>query len=65
MPVVSVYASSKTAIEGFTGSLAFELEAFNSRQAGGVELLPRYALRGETLRQSPLITGERIHAHSS
>ncbi|HTU16132.1 MAG TPA: SDR family oxidoreductase [Solirubrobacterales bacterium] len=28
MPLVSVYAASKTAIEGFTGSLQFELEDF-------------------------------------
>jgi NAD(P)-dependent dehydrogenase (short-subunit alcohol dehydrogenase family) len=31
MPLVAVYTASKTAIEGFTGSLAFELEAFNVR----------------------------------
>ena len=29
MPMVAVYTASKTAIEGFTASLAFELEAFN------------------------------------
>ncbi len=29
MPLVAVYTASKTAIEGFTGSLAFELEPFN------------------------------------
>jgi NAD(P)-dependent dehydrogenase (short-subunit alcohol dehydrogenase family) len=29
MPLVAVYSASKTAIEGFTASLAFELEAFN------------------------------------
>ncbi len=29
MPLVAVYTASKTAIEGFTSSLAFELEAFN------------------------------------
>jgi NAD(P)-dependent dehydrogenase (short-subunit alcohol dehydrogenase family) len=29
MPLVAVYTASKTAIEGFTASLAFELEAFN------------------------------------
>jgi NAD(P)-dependent dehydrogenase (short-subunit alcohol dehydrogenase family) len=29
MPLVAVYTASKTAIEGFTGSLALELEAFN------------------------------------
>jgi NAD(P)-dependent dehydrogenase (short-subunit alcohol dehydrogenase family) len=28
MPMVAAYTASKTAIEGFTGSLAFELEAF-------------------------------------
>jgi NAD(P)-dependent dehydrogenase (short-subunit alcohol dehydrogenase family) len=28
MPLVAVYTASKTAIEGFTASLAFELEAF-------------------------------------
>jgi NAD(P)-dependent dehydrogenase (short-subunit alcohol dehydrogenase family) len=31
MPLVSVYTASKTAIEGFTGSLAHELHAFNVR----------------------------------
>lgn len=29
MPLAAVYTGSKTAIEGFTASLAFELEAFN------------------------------------
>jgi NAD(P)-dependent dehydrogenase (short-subunit alcohol dehydrogenase family) len=29
MPLVSVYTASKVAVEGFTASLAFELEAFN------------------------------------
>lgn len=31
MPMVAVYTASKQAIEGFTGSLAFELEAFGVR----------------------------------
>ncbi len=31
MPLVAVYTASKTAIEGFTGSLAFELNAFDVR----------------------------------
>ncbi|WP_394780084.1 SDR family oxidoreductase [Undibacterium sp.] len=31
MPMVAVYTASKVAIEGFTASLAFELEAFNVR----------------------------------
>src|SRR5690606_29232329 len=31
MPLVAVYTASKTAIEGFTESLAFELEAFGVR----------------------------------
>ena len=31
MPLVAVYTASKTAIEGFTASLALELEAFNVR----------------------------------
>jgi len=31
MPLVAVYTASKTAIEGFTASLAFELDAFNVR----------------------------------
>lgn len=31
MPLVSVYTASKKAIEGFTGSLAHELQAFNVR----------------------------------
>lgn len=31
MPLVSVYTASKTAIEGFTASLGFELAAFNVR----------------------------------
>ncbi len=31
MPLVAVYTASKTAIEGFTASLAFELEAFGVR----------------------------------
>jgi len=31
MPLAAVYTASKTAIEGFTGSLAHELEAFNVR----------------------------------
>jgi len=31
MPLAAAYTASKTAIEGFTGSLAFELEAFNVR----------------------------------
>lgn len=31
MPLASVYTGSKTAIEGFTGSLAHELSAFNVR----------------------------------
>ncbi len=31
MPLVAVYTASKMAIEGFTGSLALELEAFNVR----------------------------------
>lgn len=31
MPLVAVYTASKTAIEGFTASLAFELEEFNVR----------------------------------
>jgi NAD(P)-dependent dehydrogenase (short-subunit alcohol dehydrogenase family) len=31
MPLVAVYTASKMAIEGFTASLAFELEAFNVR----------------------------------
>lgn len=31
MPLVAAYTASKTAIEGFTESLAFELEAFNVR----------------------------------
>jgi len=29
MPMVAVYTASKTAIEGFTASLALELEAFS------------------------------------
>ena len=29
MPLAAAYTASKMAIEGFTGSLAFELEAFN------------------------------------
>ena len=29
MPMVAVYTASKAAIEGFTASLAFELNAFN------------------------------------
>jgi NAD(P)-dependent dehydrogenase (short-subunit alcohol dehydrogenase family) len=29
MPLAAAYTASKAAIEGFTGSLAFELEAFN------------------------------------
>jgi len=29
MPLVAAYTASKTAVEGFTASLAFELEAFN------------------------------------
>jgi NAD(P)-dependent dehydrogenase (short-subunit alcohol dehydrogenase family) len=40
MPLVAVYTASKTAIEGFTASLAFELEAFGV----GVKLVePGYA----------------------
>ncbi len=31
MPLVAVYTASKTAVEGFTASLAFELEAFDVR----------------------------------
>jgi len=31
MPLVAIYAASKTAIEGFTASLALELEALNVR----------------------------------
>jgi NAD(P)-dependent dehydrogenase (short-subunit alcohol dehydrogenase family) len=31
MPMVAVYTASKVAIEGFTASLAFELEAFHVR----------------------------------
>ena len=31
MPLAAVYTASKMAIEGFTGSLAHELEAFNVR----------------------------------
>jgi len=31
MPMVAVYTASKMAVEGFTASLAFELEAFNIR----------------------------------
>lgn len=31
MPLVAAYTASKTAIEGFTASLAFELEGFNVR----------------------------------
>ncbi|WP_243382467.1 SDR family oxidoreductase [Geothrix alkalitolerans] len=31
MPLAAVYTASKAAIEGFTGSLAFELEAFHVR----------------------------------
>ena len=31
MPMVAVYTASKMAIEGFTGSLAYELKAFNVR----------------------------------
>ena len=31
MPLVAIYAASKTAIEGFTASLALELEEFNVR----------------------------------
>ena len=31
MPLVAVYTASKMAIEGFTGSLAYELAAFNVR----------------------------------
>jgi NAD(P)-dependent dehydrogenase (short-subunit alcohol dehydrogenase family) len=31
MPMVAVYTASKMAIEGFTASLAFELEAFDVR----------------------------------
>ena len=31
MPLVAVYTASKTAVEGFTASLALELEAFNVR----------------------------------
>jgi NAD(P)-dependent dehydrogenase (short-subunit alcohol dehydrogenase family) len=40
MPLVAAYTASKTAIEGFTASLAFELEVFNV----GVKLVePGYA----------------------
>jgi NAD(P)-dependent dehydrogenase (short-subunit alcohol dehydrogenase family) len=31
MPLVAVYAASKTAVEGFSASLAFELEEFDAR----------------------------------
>ena len=31
MPLVAAYTASKTAVEGFTESLAYELEAFNVR----------------------------------
>ena len=31
MPLVAVYTASKMAIEGFTASLAFELQAFDVR----------------------------------
>ena len=45
MPLVAVYTASKMAIEGFTASLAFELEAFNvQRQAGRAGLRPDHAL---------------------
>ena len=35
MPLVAVYAASKTAIEGFTASLALELEDFDVRRQAG------------------------------
>jgi short-subunit dehydrogenase len=45
MPLVAVYTASKTAIEGFTASLAFELEAFGVH----VKLVePGYSVTSET-----------------
>ena len=45
MPLVAVYTASKMAIEGFTASLALELEAFNVRvEAGRAGLRPDHAL---------------------
>ena len=45
MPLVAVYTASKTAIEGFTASLALELEDFDVRvEAGRARLRPDHAL---------------------
>jgi len=51
MPLVAVYTASKTAIEGFTGSLAHELRAFNVRVKlvePGYGPTTRFTQNGET-----------------
>ena len=51
MPLVAVYTASKTAIEGFTASLALELaELRRARQAGRARLRPRHASRERRMR---------------
>ena len=48
MPLVAVYTASKAAIEGFTGSLAHELDGFGGAgQAGRARLRPDHPLRRE------------------
>lgn len=41
MPMVAVYTASKQAIEGFSGSLALEVEAFNVRVNRSSQVMPR------------------------
>jgi len=51
MPLAAIYTGSKTAIEGFTGSLAFELEFFNVKVKlvePGYGPTTRFAQNGET-----------------
>ncbi|HXD07052.1 MAG TPA: SDR family oxidoreductase [Burkholderiaceae bacterium] len=54
MPLVAVYTASKTAIEGFSASLAFELESFNVKVKlvePGYGPTTRFASNGETRMQ--------------
>ena len=54
MPLVAVYTASKMAIEGFTASLAFELEAFDVRVKlvePGYAPTTRFTSNGETRMQ--------------
>ncbi|MBU0828343.1 MAG: SDR family NAD(P)-dependent oxidoreductase, partial [Gammaproteobacteria bacterium] len=67
MPLVAAYTASKTAIEGFTASLAFELAAFGVRVKlvePGYAPTTRFAANGAERMQGLVPEAYALYAHS-